>query len=497
MGSVGGLLGTAGGANGTGFSGPSSANIQTPTTTAQAQAQYGNAQTALGQQQAFTNAVAPNGALGLGAQQQVLGQLQAGAAGQGPNPALAQLNQTTAQNVANQTAMMAGQRGASQNAGLMARQAAQQGASTQQQAVGQAATQQAQQQIAYQQALASQANQMVGQQQGALSANTGATQGEQQNILNAIAGQNNANVGMQSNVNNVNGQLANTTMQGQQAMIGGLMNSGSSLMSSLAQGGQVQRFDEGGDVDVTPADAGASAAPNTSTPAFGSDSGAAALGGSSGKSGGGGGGIMALAALAADGGLSSNLPIAATNTSQATPQAPVASKNKKTTATQPAQAMDSVNWGNPGANALYKGTSALGKSVMAALTSPATPNNIPTTQDANQTPTAGPGQMTAAPNDMYAKGGKVPALVSPGERYLSPSEVTKVAKGKDPMKAGEHIPGKPKVGGAKNSYANDTVPKTLEEGGIVLPRSVTQSKNPQWAAHKFVSAIMAKNGKMK
>jgi hypothetical protein len=94
---------------------------------------------------------------------------------------------------------------------------------------------------------------------------------------------------------------------------------------------------------------------------------------------------------------------------------------------------------------------------------------------------------------LAAEGGKVPALVSPGERYLPPKEVAKVVKGqKSPMEAGEKIPGKPKVGGAKNSYANDTVPKTLEEGGIVLPRSVTQSKNPEWAAHKFVRDVMAK-----
>jgi hypothetical protein len=95
-----------------------------------------------------------------------------------------------------------------------------------------------------------------------------------------------------------------------------------------------------------------------------------------------------------------------------------------------------------------------------------------------------------------AEGGKVPAMLSPGERYLPPKEVKAVAKGeKSPMQAGEKIKGKPKVGGAKNSYANDVIPKTLEEGGIVLPRSVTQAKHPQWEAHKFVSAILAKKGK--
>jgi hypothetical protein len=90
-----------------------------------------------------------------------------------------------------------------------------------------------------------------------------------------------------------------------------------------------------------------------------------------------------------------------------------------------------------------------------------------------------------------AQGGRVPALVSPGERYLPPAEVKKVASGqKSPMKAGEKIPGNPKVPG--NSYANDTVPKTLQSGGIVIPNSVMQSKNPAKEASKFVAAILAK-----
>jgi hypothetical protein len=94
-----------------------------------------------------------------------------------------------------------------------------------------------------------------------------------------------------------------------------------------------------------------------------------------------------------------------------------------------------------------------------------------------------------------AQGGQVvPALVSPGEKYLNPREVEMVKKtGVNPMQVGEKIPGKPKVSGAKDSYANDTVPKTLEKGGIVLPRHVTQAKDPAKAAAKFVQGILAKN----
>ena len=94
----------------------------------------------------------------------------------------------------------------------------------------------------------------------------------------------------------------------------------------------------------------------------------------------------------------------------------------------------------------------------------------------------------------FARGGPVPAMLSPGEKYLSPDKVDKVANGADPLSEGKKVPGKPKVAGAKNDYANDTVKATLQEGGIVLPRSVTQSKNPHWAAKKFVESVMAKQG---
>jgi hypothetical protein len=57
------------------------------------------------------------------------------------------LSQATGANTANQAALMAGQRGSGANAGLMARQAAQQGAANQQNSAGQAATMQANQSL--------------------------------------------------------------------------------------------------------------------------------------------------------------------------------------------------------------------------------------------------------------------------------------------------------------------------------------------------------------
>lgn len=110
--------------------------------------------------------------------------------------------------------------------------------------------------------------------------------------------------------------------------------------------------------------------------------------------------------------------------------------------------------------------------------------NTPAPPGYNRTPNAAGGY------DSFAKGGMVNALLSPGEKYLSPKDVQEVKNGKDPLVAGKKVPGKPEVKGAKDSLKNDKVPAKLEEGGIVLPRSVTQSKNPHWEAHKFVSNIM-------
>lgn len=63
------------------------------------------------------------------------------------------------------------------------------------------------------------------------------------------------------------------------------------------------------------------------------------------------------------------------------------------------------------------------------------------------------------------------------------------------LKSGGKVPGTPVVGGAKNSYANDTVKALLSPGEIVIPRSITQGKNPAKDAAAFVAAAIAKNGK--
>lgn len=101
------------------------------------------------------------------------------------------------------------------------------------------------------------------------------------------------------------------------------------------------------------------------------------------------------------------------------------------------------------------------------------------------------GDYELQPGQKYAKGGKVPVMVSPGEKYLSPQDVEQVKAGASPIDVGKTVPGKPKVGGAKNSYSNDTVPMDAEEGAIIVPRSDTQAKDKHEASTRFVEQILA------
>lgn len=332
------------------------APLQTPATTGQANTAYDQTQEGIKQQQAFLQALQAQGGIGnqqnvFNQQQATAGQLQNIANGQGPNPAAAALNQATGANTANQASLMAGQRGAAVNPGLVARMAANVGAANQQNAVGQTATLEAQQQLAginaltgQQANLANTAAQQVGQQANATQNYNAAAQGQQQNLLNSINQQNANQVGMQSNINNANAGVAGINAKNQANMLNGII----------------------------------------------------------------GGAGTATEAVFADGG-------------QVGPKSKIGQHLK---------------------------------------------------------------------NPMNA-GGTVPAMVSPGEKYLSPKEAEKVASGKEsPSKAGKIIPGKAKVKG--DSLENDTVPAKLKEGGIVIPRSVMQSKDPEKGAAAFVRAHMSK-----
>ncbi len=227
---LGGALGLGG--QGTGWK-PQQANLLQTATPEQLAAAQSGVQSGLGQQQSFLNALQGQNGIGnqsqVFAQQQALAnQLQQQSMGQGPNPAQQMLANATGQNVAQQAALMGSQRGAGANAGLMARQASQQGAGIQQQGAGQAALMGAQQQIAAQQQLQNQqqmmaglAGQQVGQQGNALNSLNQFQQGNQGQMLNAAGNLNSANVSQTNNSNTIQGQL-----QGQQAKQGGQLLGG-------------------------------------------------------------------------------------------------------------------------------------------------------------------------------------------------------------------------------------------------------------------------------
>lgn len=446
----------------------------------------GNQGAAMNQQQALnaqlsgangvgTQNAAISGLGGIAGRQQGLeGQYQNIANGTGPNPAMAQLNQTTGQNVANQAALMAGQRGASSNVGLLARQAAQQGAATQQQAVGQGATMEANQRLnalqglsnaqqaqvgtqqaigglgttqagmqqagigaqgnlaaqelaaqqAQQQAIANQANVVTGQQIGATTANSQAQLANQQAMQNALQGINSNNVAMQGNINSANAGFANTKMQGQQGFIGGLMNGigGAAGLPGLgggptkaAGGGEVVKMQEGGDVPQ-PQPVGEAAAAPQSGPQ--SSFGKFLQGWASGVSPTGNAGVSP------------------------------------------------ITGSNAGAAALDTGTSNMVKGIASRVGGAAEPPASPAPAGPGSSPMGNSGELMKALGGLASTGGHVAAK--------APSEKA-VKKG--------------------NSYDNDKIDAKLSEGEIVLPRSVTMSDDPIKSSTEFVRKVLAKRGK--
>lgn len=173
----------------------------------------GNAQ----QQQYITGANANYNQANTGLNQ-LAQMLQAQAAGTGPNLANQNLQNFTGQNVANQASLMAGQRGASANPALIARQAAQQGAGIQQQAAGQAASNVLTQQLAAQQQLGN----VYGTQGSLANQNYGISQGG-------------VNQGNQIGSDNSRSNAAANT-----GILGGVANAVGSISGLFAEGGKVE-----------------------------------------------------------------------------------------------------------------------------------------------------------------------------------------------------------------------------------------------------------------
>lgn len=431
----------------------------------------GNQSAAYGSQAGLANAL--SGAGGIQAQQSALAGLQniAGqqgatgqmyqdiAAGRGPNPAMAALNQATGQNVANQAAMMAGQRGAGANVGLLARQAAQQGAGIQQQAVGQGAMMQSQQQlaalqglVAQQQAQAATQGQiggigqgLVGQQQAAITGQAGIAQNQIQNTLGAQAAAN-----AQANV--IGGQQigeTNTITGSQQAQQNALLGAGGAYNQGLG---------------VSQASVNAANAQTN----------AAKIGIQGGILGGAAAGIGAgtMMAVLAEGGIVESPQRMADGGTMAPAPAltPV-----QMAAIAPAQAAPL----SPGlAPAITPVAPLMQEPVQAPMQAPVQAPSISQNQ-----PQSSYGRFLTTRGDADSSAKKAFLMFSEGGQTNDDLKNGGTVEADTPSE---------KAVAAGNSYKNDTVPALLSENEIVLPRTVTQAKNAPAAAAAFVRKELAK-----
>jgi hypothetical protein len=493
-------------------------DLMQPVTKEQVDQSYLNTQTGLGQQNDFLNAVRAQG--GLANQSSVFNQQQAIANGTGPNPAQAMLANSTGANVANQAALMAGQRGSGANAGMMARQAANQGAGIQQNAAGQAAALQAQQSLGALNQMGGLATNQANNQANATNAYTNAALQQQANLLGGAGAYNNAQVGMQSNMNTTNASVSGVTAGAQGNMLSGIMGAAGSAMNMFGGGGGGGAGGGGGMFGF--------GTDMSSVGGAGMDSGAATSGLMDGFAMVAEGGLIQKPKKMAEGGealyttpladptgpqsnvgrsfmqsqnelgatdpLAAPMPIAPAPKRAAAPAGPdleqmgqgmldTVASGAKTFLPMIGSAVGNV-FGGP-AGGIVGGQ--VGKGVGSLIPDPAE-------RKAGEARTAKQEAEKKHARAKLAGGGEVPALVSPGEQYLPPKDVEKVKDGKNPLSVGKKVPGTPVVGGAKNDYANDTVPAKLESGGIVIPRSITQSEDAPDKAAAFVRAVLAKQG---
>lgn len=486
-----------------------SANITPGTNASQLNNAYTGANNAINAQVGVTNTLTPGVQAGVNTQNTLEQQELAMSQGAGPNPAQNQLAQATGTNVSNEAAALAGQRGASANVGLAARNIGQQSGATQQQAAGEAATMEAQQQIAAQQNAAALAAQQVGQGQGATTALNTTQQNEQNILQNANTSANNAAVSQQSNINGIDAQA-------NQGIVGGIGSGASALTGGLfgAKGGVVDpvnphgkhklefihkmtklgmdNYDSGGEVDdstFTPSQASSGPQAQATSPAKSGGSSLAAL-------------APLAAAFMADGGQIKPNPLLSAITT------PAGALNQS----MPGYTSSSASNGPGVSSGPISGATDLGKNVSSGLKSGQAwkanqaaknnpTNNAQNLQASDDSEFGGsqigdsvdvdpdtqysakggeiwnmhPSQHAAYSANHFAnyfsKGGEakdVPAMLSPGEGYLDPEAVERVKHGADPLKEAKIVPGKAKVKG--DSLKNDIFPTTLKQGGVVIDR---------------------------
>lgn len=456
------------------------ANIQPGTNAAQLNEAYTGAQNAIANQSNLAGTLTPQAANAVANQNDLANQYSAMTRGEGPNPALAQLHQATGANVANTAALMAGQRGASANPGLIAREAAMQGANIQQNAIGQAATLQAEQQIAAQNNLANLAGTQIGQTGQAVTGLNTAQQNEQNILQGANTAANNATVGMQSNINNVNANTAKSNQSTAGSLFGGITSAISGAFGGLNKGGVVGEDEQEMEEHLKLAQMNAESI-------------------SHGKK------------KYAEGGQISPNPLIGRQANPA-PQANWAGQYMNS-GPQGGPNIESTQSGGEDKDYLSGPGAKLGKALKGKGSTFSDGTAGPWETGGGMAGGAGDsmgslasgaemfayegGDVHPGPhnshvaNYLFAEGGEVKAMVSPGEVYLSPENVRKVIhEGANPMKVGKKIKGKAPVKG--DSLKNDIVDMDLEEGGVVIPRHITKHKMAPEKAELFVHRALAR-----
>ena len=219
------------------------APIQQGTNVDQLNNAYTGVQQGLGNVGNLVGTVQPGVAQGANSQNLLTNQLTAQTLGGGPNPAQAALNNNTGNNIKNAAAIAAGVRGAGTNAGLIASNAANTAANTQQQAVGQGALLQQQQQLNAQNQLQHLAESQVNQGTNAIQLQNQAQQNAQNILQGANTAANNALVSGQQNINTTNAQTAGNNASNNQSLLSGVGGAigdiGGFIGGLFAEGGKV------------------------------------------------------------------------------------------------------------------------------------------------------------------------------------------------------------------------------------------------------------------
>lgn len=424
-------------------------------------------------------------------------QLMNQSVGGGPNPALNQLNQTTQQNVQNQGAMMASQRGASGNPALMARQAAMQGANTQQQAVGQAASLNAQQQLAAEQGAANVENNMGNQSL------------QQQSILQGAQAAQNATITTgQLGAQGINSQVAAQNSGANAGFFGNIVGGVGGGLSSmhLAHGGEVKKMASGGSVNTDYA-----TAPAFNVPQLG-------------QKGGGSGGVGGIGnALAYQNAIKKGM-----NYFKSAPEMQTDEQAQEGYLDADAQLAHGYAAPTMGPLTPAQSGYADAQNIMSGSQLPAVGGAAETGVGASAVApeaaeaTAGGadslaeilasrgGKIKRGGIQRYDDGGEVSDTIgiqndASAAAYIPPAQGQQkglltgiLAKGgqipfSQALLAGGTVPGQAKVKG--DSTKNDTQPTLLSPGEEVLPRSVTMAKDAPERAAAFVRHLQQRDGK--